>query len=517
MPHSKQDQQVETNQEEQLLEASTDKSDALVHTEELDSASSTAIIDLIPEKEHTKFSRFVSFFWDGYNKEPREKSFLIKLDFFLMSSSMLGYFIKNLNQSNISTAYVNGMKEYFEMDKNQYNYMVTLWTVGYILGAIPSNLILQRISARYYLGGMELTWALLTVLMITCGKHQIHAMYGIRFLVGFLEGGYFPGLEYLVGSWYSAKELSKRSSYFAVSGIAASLVSGPLQERILQNFSHSSLPPFKWMFVFDAVISVPIGIYTMFVDPNTPTTTKAWYFSETDKKVALERRRQVGAELKTRHTYSWDRIKGFFKTWHIWVFPIVFLCYNNTGNAISQPTFTTWMKEDLKLPSSKYNTYPSILYGVAIAVALIFSHVHDIAGGVYNYFFVGLYFVVQMLGSSLLSAWHIPRPAHWLAYFLVGVPTGWGQPQIFSWVNRLLVANDMKRNFTVVVTNTLAYVTNAWVPILVWNAQDAPVYHIGFTYNACLSALGLVATIVAWYFTQRDEARTKLPKSVQIP
>ncbi|KAH3667955.1 hypothetical protein OGAPHI_001709 [Ogataea philodendri] len=485
------------------------KEDPLVISEDVASSDDSQIIDLAPEKPATRKSRFIGFFWDGYNKEPREQKFLLKLDFFLMSSSMLGYFIKNLNQSNVNTAYVNGMKEYYEMNKNQYNYMVTLWTVGYIVGAIPSNLILQRISARYYLGGLELLWALLTVLMITCGKDNIHAMYGIRFLVGFLEGGYFPGLEYLVGSWYSAKELSKRSSYFAVSGVAASLVSGPLQQRILQNFSHSSLPPFKWMFVFDAVISVPVGIYTMFVDPNTPSTTKAWYFTETDKKVALERRRVVGAELKTRHRYSWERIRGFFKTWHIFVFPILFLCYNNTCAAISQPTFTTWMKQDLGLPAAKYNTYPSILYGVSIAVTLVLSHTHDYLGGVYNYFFVGAYFVVQMLGSALLSAWHIPRAAHWAAYFLVGVPTSWGQPQIFSWVNRLLVANDMKRNFTVVVTNTLAYVTNAWVPIFVWNAQDAPVYHIGFTYNACLSALGLTTTVVAWYLTKRDEDKAR--------
>lgn len=68
---------------------------------------------------------------------------------------MLGYFIKYLNQSNITTAYVNGMSECHIMDVNQYKYLVTIWSIGYTVGQIPSKLILHRDSARYYLGGLE--------------------------------------------------------------------------------------------------------------------------------------------------------------------------------------------------------------------------------------------------------------------------------------------------------------------------------------------------------------------------
>lgn len=449
------------------------------------------------------------FFWDGLDKHPKEQIFLLKLDWFLLSSSMCGYFIKNLNQSNISTAYVNGMKEYFSMNKNQYNYMVTLWTVGYIIGAIPSNLILHRISARFYLGGLEIIWAVLTVLMITCKSDNINGIYALRFFIGLMESGYFPGLEYLVGSWYSPAELSKRSSYFAVAGVSASLISGPLQEAVLDRFKDSSIEPFKWMFIIDAIISFPIGIYTIFVDPNTPSTTDAWYFTDEDKLVAMERRRRIGAQLNTRQKYTWKKIKSFFNTWHIWVFPVLFLCYNNSCTAISQPTFTTWMKYDLKLPSDKYNIYPSILYGSAIGVTLFISYFHDYIGGKKNHIFVLLFFVSLIFGCICLSIWEIPRGLHWASYFFIGIPTAWGQPQIFSWVNRLLLQDDMKRNFVVVITNTLAYVTGAWVPIFVWNSEAAPRYFIGFTYTACLSSLGLVLTLVAYYFTRKDMIKIK--------
>lgn len=492
--------------------SSTKKDDYLVAVEEA-SEIGDAYIDLdlhlseeeLQRRENSRWFRIRRFLWDGTGKHKKEQRYLCKLDFFLLSSSMLGYFIKNLNQSNVTTAYVNGMDEYYNMNKNQYNYLQTLWTVGYIIGQIPSNLILHRISARYYLGGLEILWAVLTLLMITC--KSLKSLYAIRFFVGLLESGYFPGLEYLVGSNYSAAELSTRSAFFAVAGNAAGLISGPLQLAVLKRFKHSSMPPFKWMFVFDAVISFPIAIYTMVVDPNTPSTTDAIYFSKEDKLVGLERRRRIGAQLNTREKYTWRKIKSFFDTWHIYVFPLLFLAYNNSCAAFNQPTFQTWMKLSLKLSPDKYNTYPSIVTAVAITTTLILAYSHNYIGGRKNHFYVASYFIVVAFGCCCLSYWNIPRGLHWFAYYAIGIPPSYGQPFIFSWVNRLLMDNDMKRNFVVVCTNMLAYVTNAWVPILVWNTDDKPRYFIGFTYTACLACFGLIMTIVAWYLTRRDARR----------
>ncbi|ODV79554.1 MFS general substrate transporter [Suhomyces tanzawaensis NRRL Y-17324] len=516
----------QTVAKENELESSISKGNnaEIVVYEDLDSSwDDVPYIDLdlkltaeeIHYRETSKIFKIKKFLWDGTGRHPLEQRYLLKLDFFLLSSSCLGYFIKNLNQSNITTAFVNGMEEYYTMNHNQYNYMTTLFTVGYIIGQIPSNLILHRLSARFYLGSLEVLWSLLTVLMITCGKDNIKGIYAIRFFLGFLESGYFPGLEWLLGSNYSTAELSKRSAFFAVAGNLSGIISGPLQQAILQRFGKSSLPPFKWMFVFDAVISFPIAIYTMFVDPNTPSTTDAWYFSEQDKLVGLERRRRIGAELTTRTPYTWAKIKSFFNTWHIYVFPLLFLAYNNTCAANSQPTFQTWMKITLKEPSHVYNTYTSIVAAVGIVLTVIFAYVNDFLGGRKNVFFVAGYFICLIIGCASLSYWDIPRGWHWFSYFLIGSPTSWGQPFIFSWVNRLLFANDMKRSFVVVITNTLAYVTGAWVPILTWNTADKPRYFIGFTYTACLAAFGLVMTAIAYYLTKRDERLAKQAQEEQ--
>lgn len=448
------------------------------------------------------------FFWDGADKHPLEQKYLAKLDFFLLSSSMLGYFIKTLNQKNVATAYVNGMSEYYNMNENEYNYLVSFWTLGYIIGQIPSSFILYRLSARYYLGGLEILWGVLTFLMVYC--ENIRTMYLLRFLLGLVESGFFPAKEYLVGSNYSAAEMTTRSSYFSAAGNAAAMVSGPLQLALLKRFSGSTMPPFKWLFVFDALISFPIGIYTMLVDPNTPSTTDAFYFTEEDRLVGLERSRRFGARLNSRKKYTWSKIKTFFDTWHIFVFPLLFLAYNNSCSAFGQPTFTTWMKFDLKLGPGEYNIYPSLVTATGIFVSLALAYHHNYVGGNKNHWYVGSFFVFLIAGCSLLAHWDIPLRLHWLCYWIIGVPTMYGQPFIFSWVNRLLVKDDMKRNFLVVSTNVLAYVTGAWVPIFVWNTKYQPRYYLGFSYTAVLASFGFILTILAWHFTVRDEKRKKL-------
>ncbi|KAH3670860.1 hypothetical protein WICMUC_004829 [Wickerhamomyces mucosus] len=468
----------------------------------------------IKRRKTWKF-KALTFLWDGYDKHELEKKFLWKLDWFLLSSSCCGYFLKFLNQNNIGTAYVNGMKEYYKMDGNQYNYMSTLFTVGYIIGAVPSNLILHRISARYYLAGLEFIWAILTILLIT--PKSINGVYAIRFLLGLTEAGYFPGLEYLIGSWYSKEELSKRSSYFACAGSAASLVSGPLQQAILSShWAHKHLKPFQWMFVFDAVISVPIAIYTLFTDPNTPSTTTAFYFNDTDKKIALERRRRIGAQLNIREKYTLKKIKSFFSTWHVWIFPWLFLAFNNSYTPISQQAFQLWMKNDLKLTSYQYNIYPTGLAGGGIGLALFVAYLNDYFKGRLNALLLVIMFTTVMFSCIVLAIWNIPRGLHWFAYFGIGIPLSYGQPIIYSWLNTNLAHDDMKRNFVVVCTNTLAYVTGAFVPVLTFNQKKAPKFHVGFCYTAGLCGLGIILTTITHFLLKRDSNRQKTLKEIEL-
>lgn len=81
--------------------------------------------------------RWFSYLWDTLDKSPEEQRFLFKLDVAILTLASLGYFIKNLDQTNINNAFVSGMKEDLGLNGNQLNYMQSWWTVGYVIGQIP--------------------------------------------------------------------------------------------------------------------------------------------------------------------------------------------------------------------------------------------------------------------------------------------------------------------------------------------------------------------------------------------
>jgi hypothetical protein len=52
------------------------------------------------------------YIWDDPDKPREQKWFLFKLDLFLLTAACLGYFTKNLDQSNITNAYVSGVSSH---------------------------------------------------------------------------------------------------------------------------------------------------------------------------------------------------------------------------------------------------------------------------------------------------------------------------------------------------------------------------------------------------------------------
>jgi MFS transporter, ACS family, pantothenate transporter len=62
---------------------------------------------------------------------PKEERKLVaKLDWSLLTILSLGYFIKGLDQANIASAFVSGMKVDLHMYGNQLNLVDTSWTIG---------------------------------------------------------------------------------------------------------------------------------------------------------------------------------------------------------------------------------------------------------------------------------------------------------------------------------------------------------------------------------------------------
>lgn len=105
------------------------------------------------------------YLWDTWELPSDQRRLLFKLDAFVLTFAsvgllsrpmntdiddlQIGYFLKNLDLSNVTNAYLSGMEEDLEMYGNQLVTSTSIFTVGYVIGQIPCNLLLTRVSPRW--------------------------------------------------------------------------------------------------------------------------------------------------------------------------------------------------------------------------------------------------------------------------------------------------------------------------------------------------------------------------------
>jgi ACS family pantothenate transporter-like MFS transporter len=99
--------------------------------------------------------------------------------------------------------------------------------------------------------------------------------------VGLLESCSFPGYAALLGSWYGPTQLAKRVALFEQSSAIASMFSGYLQAALYTGMNgKSGLKGWQWLFIFDAIISIPIAVWGYFAIPDHPSTTRAFWLKK---------------------------------------------------------------------------------------------------------------------------------------------------------------------------------------------------------------------------------------------
>lgn len=265
--------------------------------------------------------RWVSYIWDTLDKSPEERRFLFKLDAAILTFASLGYFIKYLDQVNINNAFVSGMKEDLGLYGNQLNYMQTCWTVGYVIGEIPSNLILTRIRPRYWIPTMELIWGVLTFSLSRA--ESARTIYITRFFIGLAESTFYPGMQYIIGSWYRKDELAKRSCIFHTSSAIGSMFSGYLMAAVYKLGGKGGFRGWQWLFIVDGIITLPVALIGYFVLPDVPEIAKPWYLSK--EEVALAQKRMQLEGRKGRAPYTKAKLKKIFTSWHIYMLTLLYV------------------------------------------------------------------------------------------------------------------------------------------------------------------------------------------------
>lgn len=110
-----------------------------------------------------------------------------------------------------------------------------------------------------------------------------------------------------------------------------------------------------------------------------------------------------------------------------------------------------------------------------------------------------------------LAIWDIPIKWKWACYILSGFGGGLSG-LCFAWAHEICTHDNEERAIVVATMNEMAYVIQAWLPLIVWKQVEAPRYHKGFITVACLSVMLIITAIATRVLHARELAqREKAP------
>ncbi|OTA82932.1 hypothetical protein M434DRAFT_378757 [Hypoxylon sp. CO27-5] len=447
-----------------------------------------------------------SYIWDyDPGRSHEERAFLQKLDVFLVTMLSFGYFIKNLDQTNISNAFVSGMKEDLRMNGNEINLVDTAWTVGYVVGQIPSQIILTKVRPSIWVPSCELLWTILTF-CLAAAKTSDHVI-AIRFFVGLAESIFYPAAHTVLGSWYKPSELGKRACIFHASSAAASMFSGYLQAGVYRGLNGvNGLAGWQWLFIMDGIISLPICIAGFFILPDLPENTRAFYLNESDRAMAKDRMEKVGRAPRARLGRS--AFKRIFGRWHVYLLTILYIIFINIGPSGSINPMALWLKAKGE-SVERINLIPTAAAAIQLVLTVSFAIVSDAIRHRARIMSISTF--LGGFAALVLAIWNIPDGLKWFAFLLQRAAVPYG-PLSMSWANEICGADAEERAIVIGIMNSMGYAFNAWVPLLTFPQVDSPRFRKGFIFStAAFGAQAIITAIVAFMY-KRDQKRGKAPR-----
>ncbi|KAI8712418.1 MFS domain-containing protein [Fusarium sp. LHS14.1] len=418
--------------------------------------------------------RLVGFFWDSVDGDPRDRRYIQKLDTFLFSYICLGYFIKYLDQTNISNAFVSGMKE----DLNSY------FNIGYLIGTVPTQMVqLKFVRPSIWIPLCEVLWSVLVMAMASA--KNVETLYALRFFVGLLEACAFPRYAALLGGWYGPRELTKRMAIFEQTSGIASMFSGCLQAALYKGLGgRHGLAGWQWLFIFDGIISIPIAVWGFFAIPDLPHTTRAFYWTKDDREYGIQRAEGNGRVAP--QPLTWRAIKGVFSNWRLWVFILPYLMVAQAGSGTGY--FNLYLKAE-GYSVVQTNVLPTAGNAISVVAAFTAGMIVDATQARPT-----MSVIIQLavvVSNILLAVWYIPNGARLFAYFLSYVGSA-AQPIIISWGHHLNAGDPNLRQLLVATGNIFTYSFSTWLPLVLFPTYDAPHYKYGYQVLILFGGLAVI-------------------------
>jgi len=187
-----------------------------------------------------------------------ERRVVHRLTWRLVPFLFLLYIVAYLDRINVGFAALQ-MREQLGLTDAVYGLGAGIFFAGYFLFQVPSNLVLQRVGARRWISVLMVLWGVISASMLFVTSAR--TFYGLRFLLGAAEAGFFPGVILYLKTWFPAQARARTVARFMTAAPLSGVVGGPLSGALL-SLRSSGLAGWQWMFLLEGIPAILLGVIT---------------------------------------------------------------------------------------------------------------------------------------------------------------------------------------------------------------------------------------------------------------
>ncbi|KAH8646893.1 major facilitator superfamily transporter [Xylariales sp. PMI_506] len=429
-----------------------------------------------------------------------ERRLRLKIDMMVIPTVSIIYLFCFIDRANIGNARLAGLEKDLGMTGTyDYNQLLSIFYVSYIIFEFPSNLACKWIGPGWFLPILTLCFGIAS--LGTAFVKNLPQACGVRFVLGIFESGMMPGISYYLSRWYRRSELAFRISLFVVMAPLAGAFGGLLASAILTLPHFGSLTQWRMIFAIEGIITIGIGLIAFATLTDRPETAR-WLTRE-EKDLAIAR---VKSE-RVAQTAVLDKVGGK-KAWlgiynpGVLATCAVFLLNNITvqGLAFFLPTIVATIYPKFTTIQKQLYTVPPYVVGAFFTLLL--------PGLSWRFDRRHIFFVLSaplvMIGYSMFLGSH-NQQVRYAATFLVASSTFAAGPLANAQVSAQVIS-DTSRSMSL-ATNMMFGNVGGLIATWSYLGWDGPDYKIGNGLNLAAASGILVLSTLALLWMNWDNRR----------
>ncbi|GIJ90741.1 hypothetical protein Asppvi_009703 [Aspergillus pseudoviridinutans] len=263
-----------------------------------------------------------------------ERRIRLKVDLRLCTIAGILCSLNLLDSGILSSASVTSMFEDLDLQGSRYSVSIFIFTIASVVAQLPCTVAVRLIGPRVWFALITFCFGLIT--LCTAFIQNWKQMIALRVLLGFAMSGIYPGLTYLISTWYTRKEQQLRFA-FLQSGEVLVLATGTIVNYALNRLDgKAGLRGWRWMFLVQGLITCVLGIITYWwmVDFPEQSEKSFWFLSKTEAKVAAQRIQKDRDDVEP-DPFSWRKILVNFLDPKLYGFACLFFLLNLVSTSLS--------------------------------------------------------------------------------------------------------------------------------------------------------------------------------------